>query len=244
MDENARSVILDVEEPSYLLSVLMIELAVARGDCELVTELLSRDGSTVEIGHLHQAVSRQSIDMVKTLLLFDAPVNMVFADTNNTPLMTACTKEDVEIARLLLDNGARVDVRTEDSTPLITACRTESVDLVRLLVERGADIRESGVDGTDTLSNAVYYGSNIEIARLLLDLGADVNATDDWTWTPLHYSCFVKAPEISRLLIERGADVNRRTRLDTTPLHTTRHDTTPPDTTPLDTAPLFSPFHH
>jgi ankyrin repeat protein len=50
-------------------------------------------------------------------------------------------EDRVRIATMLLDAGARLDVREDllESTPLGWACRWGRVELVRLLLDRGAD---------------------------------------------------------------------------------------------------------
>lgn len=65
------------------------------------------------------------------------------------------------------------------------------------------------------------YGGDIETVRLLLDRGADPNAT---AWpssrsTPLNAACFTGRVEVARLLLTRGADVFRRQRNGFTALH-------------------------
>jgi ankyrin repeat protein len=45
------------------------------------------------------------------------------------------------------------------------------------------------------------------VARLLLDRGADPNARNTWGWTPLHTATFKEQIELIRILLERGADV-------------------------------------
>jgi ankyrin repeat protein len=57
----------------------------------------------------------------------------------------------------------------------------------------------------------------IAIATLLLDQGADVNATDQFGNTSLHLA--VRYPELVRLLLERGARVGARNAFGDTPLH-------------------------
>jgi hypothetical protein len=47
---------------------------------------------------------------------------------------------------------------------------------------------------------------NVEILKLLLDAGADVNATNAFDATALLWGA--RDPEKSRLLIEHGANVN------------------------------------
>jgi ankyrin repeat protein len=58
------------------------------------------------------------------------------------------TKETVQFATVLLDAGARLDVRDNlfKSTPLGWACRWGRVDLVKLLLERGADPIEADAE--------------------------------------------------------------------------------------------------
>ena len=49
-----------------------------------------------------------------------------------------------------------------------------------------------------------------KIISLLLEHGADINATDNDNNTPLHGMAFLNAHEIVALLIEHGADVNAK----------------------------------
>ncbi len=51
---------------------------------------------------------------------------------------------------------------------------------------------------------------NVEIARLLLDAGAELEAEDADGSTPLHNACVMRRGEMAAFLIERGASVNRR----------------------------------
>jgi ankyrin repeat protein/L-ascorbate metabolism protein UlaG (beta-lactamase superfamily) len=55
-------------------------------------------------------------------------------------------------------------------------------------------------------------GGQLEIARRLLEAGADVDGFDADESTPLHVAALNRHPELVDLLISRGADVNRRDR--------------------------------
>jgi uncharacterized protein len=48
--------------------------------------------------------------------------------------------------------------------------------------------------------------TGVKIARMLLDAGADVNATQQGGWTPLQQAAAHGNTELVRLLLERGAD--------------------------------------
>ncbi len=54
--------------------------------------------------------------------------------------------------------------------------------------------------------------TKIEAVRLLLDLGADVNAKDRGGATPLHWAAYAGAMEMAELLIARGAEIDVRDR--------------------------------
>ena len=58
------------------------------------------------------------------------------------------SEEVMEFAKVLLDSGARPDIRDDllKSTPLGWACRWGRAELVRLLLERGADPVEAGAE--------------------------------------------------------------------------------------------------
>ena len=58
-----------------------------------------------------------------------------------------------------------------------------------------------------------------KIARLLVQNGADVNALNNWGFTPLFHAAYGKHPEITRLFMANEADVNVQSVDGKTPLH-------------------------
>jgi len=86
----------------------------------------------------------------------------------------------------------------------------------RSLIEGGADVNRRTPLGTTPLGRAVLAGFK-EIVELLIAKGANVNAKDNWNWTPLH-SAVYGHKDIVELLITEGANVNARDGADRTPL--------------------------
>ncbi|KAI0292993.1 hypothetical protein B0F90DRAFT_1928395 [Multifurca ochricompacta] len=75
--------------------------------------------------------------------------------------------------------------------------------------------------GRDMNSLPLYVASmrgSVNVAKVLLKYGADVNKQGSSKWTPLHEAANSGYLEISRVLIESGADVNARSSTGRTPL--------------------------
>jgi len=94
--------------------------------------------------------------------------------------------------------------------PLVSAAGRDDLPEVRRLLEGGTPVTASdSILGTTALLAAAGHGY-VEVVRLLLSHGADVNArSGGWTPLPLALSRGV-APEVARLLVAHGANVNAR----------------------------------
>jgi ankyrin repeat protein len=171
---------------------------------------------------LHYAVGNGHKDIVALLLANGADVNAAQRANKWTPLIQAVNAREVEIAEFLISHGADVNRRDfMNYTALHWAIDRGPLDTVRssminLLISKGADIKGSGKDYTP-LHKAVMM--DIESTKLLLDLGANVNARDGAGTTPLHKAAEHGDKAIVELLIERGADVNAKDIAGDTALH-------------------------
>lgn len=96
--------------------------------------------------------------------------------------------------------------------------RDGDVPGVKRLLSQKADVNAAGGDGMTALHWAASE-QNLEIARLLVAAGADVNReTRLQHMTPLHLAAAAGNRELAELLIEAKADVNAVNDLGTTPL--------------------------
>lgn len=91
------------------------------------------------------------------------------------------------------------------SFPLLHASAEGDKEQVVTLLDEGMDVDAgSPILGTRALMLAAW-NNRIDMVRLLLDRGADVNAQDATGWTALHAAAFAGNTEIMQLLLERGA---------------------------------------
>ena len=99
---------------------------------------------------------------------------------------SACENGHVDVARLLLDNGAEVNRAKKDgATPLYIACEKGHVDAARLLLDKGADMNRAKENGVTPLFIACF-NNHVDVARLLLEQGADVDRAKEDGATPLY----------------------------------------------------------
>jgi len=75
-----------------------------------------------------------------------------------------------------------------------------------------------GVNARVTALHIAGKHGHVNVAALLIDKGADVNAKDKWLWTPLHYACWKNRKETVEFLLVKGADLNTKDEDDKTPL--------------------------
>ncbi|MSO19856.1 MAG: hypothetical protein EXQ56_05220 [Acidobacteria bacterium] len=144
----------------------------------------------------------------------------------------------------LLDRGGNINARVKTdpvlpgstprfgmagATPFFLAVGTGEIELVRYLLDRGADPKIATTQNTTALMVAAGLGNfedrtarqdaeSLAIAKLLLDLGADVNAVGENGWTALHGAAYTGTEAIIRFLVERGARMDVRDVFEQTPL--------------------------
>ena len=67
---------------------------------------------------------------------------------------------------------------------------------------------------------AEMVSKDLSVFELLLDRGADINASEDDGSTPLHFAIrFAEEPAVIELLLDSGADINARAHYGSTSLH-------------------------
>ncbi len=180
-----------------------LHVAVVEGQAEIVRVLVTAGADlTARTEHgrtpLHVAL-RFAADVAPVLLELGADVDAP----------SAAYLDDVDRLTRQLDGGTRPDDRASGADLLSWAAFGGATATTKLLLARGADADRGALQ-------AAAGSGRLDVVRMLIDAGADVNRRDRATGrTPLHAAVAAgpsgDAPDIVTVLLTAGADVNATT---------------------------------
>ncbi|WYZ39892.1 hypothetical protein EsH8_IV_000233 [Colletotrichum jinshuiense] len=158
-------------------------------------------------GPLYNAVRLHLTDLI-TILIQEGECDVNEASSwGRSALFYACWNGSVDIAAMLLRNGADATFADKDGrTPMYAASDQGHVEVVKLLLENGADITVESKNGW-TPANIASQNGHIEVVKLLLENGADIAVTTNDGWTPVNIASEYGHIEVVKLLLENGADI-------------------------------------
>jgi ankyrin repeat protein len=157
-----------------------------------------------------------------------------------TPLIAALAGRHFQTAKFLYHKGAHMDIHgNSGDTALCSAAWYGDLEMVQVLLDLEADVNDRGINNWTPIYNASqgpyprfspqsFNNPQLlpDVARLLLERGADVNAriehgSDDNLEgrTPLHTAANHGRVEVARVLLEYGANVGAEDNKGRTPLH-------------------------
>lgn len=170
--------------------------ASAQGSKEIIAEpRMASPGSPQLNRELTEAVEDGDLYRVKELLEKGASPNSKYDDYNTVlhyhPHDCGYIEDYVQILPLLLEYGGDVNRMGEDGTPLYHI--TDAASLIY------------GQSGYSPAKIKEKQQQVIEVVKLLLEYGADVNLKKDNNNSPLWYAADEFNPRLLRILIEAGA---------------------------------------
>ncbi len=177
---------------------------------------------------IFEAVKAGNIAAVRDLVAGDPSVVSARDANGATPLHRAVAAARVEMAELLLANGADLEAKDgEGRTPLLRAATRlpfgypvapDRKAVVALLVKRGAALPPAEADARKLFQTAVGQGYR-ELAEAMIARGADLKAPNDDGGSLLHSAAAGDLPGTIDVLAKAGLDVDGRNRYGLTPLH-------------------------
>ena len=154
---------------------------------------------------IDEAIARGDLADVRAHVASD-PASATRAGKGGLPFHQAILRNKTEIALLLLESGASVDVPDRSQrTPLHLAVERGNVALVTVLLKFHAKPNERDGIGWTPLHHA-SAGNKVAVAQALLAGGADFRTLSERGGTPLHEAAASGGAEMIRLLLDAGVD--------------------------------------
>ena len=198
---------------------------------------------------LHVASKNGHAELARALLQLGKGVDVDDRDVNMwTPLHWASRGGHIEVARVLLQFGANAKAEDADKWTPLHLLSDGGFEAARLVLRRGVDTGSQGmvellqlyqclqdpendgippehhedaiVQDLSKLARLPYKSKgSVELARVLLEKGADAGARDKNNSTPLHLASGCGHVELAQVLLEKGADASAQDKDKSTPLH-------------------------
>jgi uncharacterized protein len=164
------------------------------------------------------------------------PAPLGSGNLSSVPFIRELVKRGADVnARLTSGKGGAGLFSKVGATPFLMAAATADAPYLRLLIELGANPALANADGCTPLMVACGIGVGnaaanevageepevLEVAELLLKLGADVNTVDANGETAMHGAAYKNMPKVVQFLTDRGAKVetwNRKNKYGLDPL--------------------------
>ena len=199
-----------------------LSLACANGHIKVIDMLLNRGANkehrnVSDYSPLSQAASNGNIEAMELLLHHGAEIN---SRTNSklgiSPLMLAAMNGHIQAVKLLLERGSDVNatIETNRNSALTLASFQGHHEIVSLLLDYKANIEHRTKSGSTAMMEAAQ-GGHAEVAKVLLDRGADVGNFRD---TALGIAAEKGHYKFVELLLARHAPIDIKNKKGTTPL--------------------------
>lgn len=131
----------------------------------------------------------------------------------STPLIEAAKLRDGIAMKYLLDAGAKIDTKDDSGADALAAAVVHgNVKNVETLLARGAKVDSRVTSNRIPVLFFAAWRQDPVLAKMLIDAGADPNATDASGSTALMWSAYSDYgdPATTRVLVEAGAKIDAR----------------------------------
>ena len=183
---------------------------------------------------LFDAVEGGSVNIVKELVNHIENIDIV-DENNETPLYHAVLKENTKLAEVLILFGMNLNSLDNHGRNVLSntiLLGSKNIDILKLMIKKKININQIDINGENILDEVLYIldlqlkspkqllqlegnyslitkdTKYLEIARILIENGLDINKMDENGSTTLSKEVEKKNYEHVEFLIDCGADVN------------------------------------
>lgn len=204
--------------PTAVMASALLDAVMAE-DLGGVTAALSAGADVNEAGPsqmtaLHMAAARGAVDIAELLIKAgagaDVDAEAGAGQGSAHPLHLATQFNHPAVVALLLDHGAKVDVKdSRGDTALLLAAKSGYTGIAEQLLQGGADpLAGDGRYADSAIYIAAMHGY-LDLVKLLVSKGVDVNLQNPKTGeTPLWVAAMDNRIDVIAFLLSAGADPN------------------------------------
>ncbi|WP_028329472.1 ankyrin repeat domain-containing protein [Brachyspira alvinipulli] len=159
---------------------------------------------------LMEAVRTDNIEIAKLLINNNSDINIKNKDGKNM-IILACENGNEEMFNLLIENNADINAKSSwGASALIYASEKGNINIMQYLIDNGIDVNGKADENGDTPLLWAVTGENpYEASKLLIENGADVNATNNSGVAPATILA-ASTPKVVKLLKDNGADLDTK----------------------------------
>lgn len=183
-------------------------VAASENDLEMAKLLVDQFGADVNgpaggycATPLRTAAARNHHQMARFLVDRGAPFD------DGRVLLVAMKTRAFDVAEFLVGRGANVDAKVNGEPILHTLVKENDTEGARFVLDRHAEVNLTTMDSfAPTPLIVAVVENHVDMTELLIDRGANINATNGLGYTPLHLAARRGNLEMVKLLVKNGAD--------------------------------------
>ena len=156
---------------------------------------------------LYIAVSKGFKQSVEIMIKHEANIDLEYL------LLTATKKGYIDIAKILIANGAKLEEKDAHGgyTPLILATLLGEGLILEILLQNGANIEARDDFGGTVLHNAASLSDcSDKSVEMLIQMGAKIDAKNPNGYTPLHFAAlqgWKNSNSMMEIFLKKGANI-------------------------------------
>jgi serine/threonine-protein phosphatase 6 regulatory ankyrin repeat subunit B len=200
----------DVFQNDNVFQWTCLEFAIRLNNLFAVEKILERFGDSINLERLFECYDIGTLAIYSSQKGYPNLLHAVIKKESNV-LSVKIGRHQITLLHVAV-NGIKVNMKFPHFL------MEERKKVIRTLMECGLDVDQQ----CNRKRTPLHFAANDDvIAKILLDLGANINATDSSKSNVLHHGCRNSKvnTRIVKLLIDKGIDVNGRDCNQRTPLH-------------------------